>query len=188
MMTFEGFMIPGLYLENGYGIWVYCWKDSSIQIKHMSEVWIVEPNNRKICYIDPQEGIPLFNVYHTFDEVLDAEIHVEEKNKTITIHVSKNGYVILHVNIDTKMTLENRIINLILSTKIKKGISLKGKTETGKTFINFPNKIMKIDHANVYYKGNNLGDIIKPRKIIAFGDGKISKKPIVNYCKHALEE
>jgi hypothetical protein len=35
----------------------------------MSEIWIVEPDNKKICYIDPKEGIPIFNKYHSFDEV-----------------------------------------------------------------------------------------------------------------------
>jgi hypothetical protein len=180
-------MIPGLYFDSDHCICIYRWKNSSIQFKQMSEIWIIEPGNKKVCYIDPKEGIPFFNKYHIFDEVIDANIDIIESSKLLKISVCKNNNEIIHLEINLKTTIENLIANYLLKVNNRKFIT-GGKTETGKTFSNKPEKIISVFNAKALLNGKNIGKVIKPRKYITFGDGKISEKPIVNYCSHDIEE
>lgn len=188
MVSFKGFMIPGLYLESDYCILFYRWKGSPISAKQLSEVWIIHPDNKKVCYIDPKEGIPIFNKYHTFDEVSEAKISIEEKENYLNVLVYENNIKILQIEIKTKSTFESSIINFLLKFSKSEKLYKKGRTETGKEFINKPERIDKISDAKVIFMEKDLGKIIKPRKIIKFGHSEINDKPIINYCTQDVED
>lgn len=186
MISFTGYIVPGIYFDSDYCLCVYRWKDSSIQIKQMTEIWIIEPDGKKICYIDTKEGMPFVNTYHSFDEIIDADISVVENHKLIKLSVCKNSNQILQLKINLKMTVANLAANFLLRRNNQKFIT-EGKTETGKKFINKPQSILKVTNVDTILNGRNIGKIIKPRKTITFGDAIISQKPILVYCTHDLD-
>lgn len=189
MNIFKGYMIPGLYFESDYCIYILRWKESPVQIKEMTQIWLITPDNKKICYIDPAEGIPVFNKYHLFDEVTGAQINIQEDRNHIKIQCRTNNEEILTADIEAEVTLENRIVNLLLNIKYtKKLLITKGNTETGKAFSNEPVRIVSIGDAKVIFHGKSQGKLIKPKRKIKIGDGEISEKALINYCVHNLEE
>ena len=56
LLPFKGFMIPGIHFENS-SIWVLNWFDTPTGQKKMTEVWILNYDGQKTCYIDPEEAI-----------------------------------------------------------------------------------------------------------------------------------
>lgn len=188
MVTLKGFMIPGLYLQSDHCVYLYNWTDSSAPVKRMTEVWIIGPDYKKTCFIDPKEGISFFNKYHSFDNVIESRIDIVENCNNFNISVHENGINRLQIEINAKISFENRIINFLLKSKNKEKLVKKGKTETGKEFINLPSKIMQITNVKAVLDSVNLGKLIKPRRMIKIGSSEISVKPIINYCTHNLEE
>lgn len=189
MQPFRGYMIPGLYFESDYCLYVLRWEETPTQIKKMTQIWVITPDNKKICYIDPVEGIPVFNKYHLFDEVTGAQINIQEDRNYIKIRCRTSNEEILSADIQPEVTLENRIVNLLLNIKYtKKLLITNGKTETGKAFSNEPVRIVTIADAKVIFHGMSQGKLIKPKRKIRIGDGEISEKALINYCIHHLEE
>lgn len=187
MIHCSGFMISGLYFEHDYCICIYHWPTCSSQLKQLSEIWLIEPNGKKICYISPKEGVSFFNNYHTFDEVTDAAIDISETNNTIKMSTCKNDNEIIRLDIHLKKTFNDVIANLFLTLNNKAFIT-EGKTETGKLYRNIPKRIITISHAQAFLNGKSLGKNIKPKREHTFEDGTISDKRIVNYCSHDIGE
>lgn len=103
---------------------------------------------------------------------------MEESNKII---ININGDFTIEVK--TGFSFLYSIVNLILSEKNK----VVGKTETGKTNENIPNRLLKIVNASAEFNSKSFGKMKKTNKEILVGDGKSSKKPIINYCTLRLE-
>jgi hypothetical protein len=124
--------------------------------------------------------LDFFRKYHTFDEVVGADIDVAENARKITITVNDD----LVIEIHTGFSLLYCLLNRILSEKSK----ITGKTETGKTNENIPHKLLKIAHASARSSSIHFGKMIGTNKEVMVGDGKASKKPLISYCTLRLEE
>jgi hypothetical protein len=175
----KGYMIPGLDFDNNYSIWLLRWKENPINSQYLTEVWLFHPDGKRVCYIDPKDKINFFKKYHSFDEVIGADIDVLEESNKIKINVNDD----LTIEVKTGFSFLYSIINLILSEKHK----VVGKTETGKTNENIPNRLLKIVNASAELNSKNFGKMKKTNKEVLIGDGKASKKPIISYCTLRLE-
>lgn len=175
----KGYMIPGLDFENNHSIWLLRWKENPTNSQYLTEVWLFYPDGKRVCYVDPKDEIDFFKKYHSFDEVIGADINVLEESNKIIINI--NGDFTIEVK--TGFSFLYSIVNLILSEKNK----VVGKTETGKTNENIPNRLLKIVNASAEFNSKNFGKMKKTNKEILVGDGKSSKKPIISYCTLRLE-
>lgn len=182
MDTFKGYMIPGICFESDYCICFYRWRESPLVAKQLTELWVIMPDDRRACFVDRGEGVDLFRKYHDFDEVEASEIDVEESQNSLKITVHEKEKEIFQAEITIKLTFGNRLVNFLLKRTGGASTFRKGKTETGREFVNKPERIITISDTRAVFNGNDLGKTVRPRRRIQFGDAGIAAKPIVNYC------
>ena len=187
LLPFEGFMIPGLNFQD-CSIWILNWSDNPTPYKKLIEVWVLWYDGRKECYINPSEAETILQKYHSFDNIIPADINILEKKDGIDIRISVDEKEIFALNLKFKKSLKYRIINFIIKRSNKDKIGEKGKTETGTYYHNLPKKIIPIQIDKAEFIGTQLVTIVKPKVEFSLGDGKPSDEPIINYCTHMLEE
>jgi len=178
----KGYMIPGLYFESGYCVWILRWMENPTKSPSLTEVWVFGPDGRRTCYIDPGTEIGFFKKYHAFDEVLGASIDATESKREMSVVVRGNQQI--EIKIRTGFSLAYALTNRILSGKHAR----LGRTETGRATHHTPHRIRRIRDASVRIGGNDLGRLKKLDKDITVGDGKASRIPLVCYCTLGLEE
>ncbi|WP_165045275.1 hypothetical protein [Dysgonomonas sp. ZJ709] len=187
LLPFEGFIIPGLHFSN-CSIWVLNWETNPTPIDRMVEVWILWHDGKKTCYIDPPNADNILKKYHNFDEIIPADINVSETDSNISIGVVVNGVLILSVELLRKKTLKYKLLNVILKYGNKDKMAEQGKTETGMNYKSIPRRIDSISIVKVQFNNKELTLITNSPIKYSLGDGKSSKKPIISYCTHMLED
>ncbi|PXV68077.1 hypothetical protein CLV62_102108 [Dysgonomonas alginatilytica] len=187
LLPFKGHMIPGLKFKE-YCVWVLNWSDTPNTFKRMTEIWILEYDGKKVCYLSPYESKSVFQKYHRFDEIIEADINISETNDGITIHVNTEEKETLLLNLKFKKSLKYYFINFFIQHGNKNKIGEKGKTETGAFYHNIPEKIISIAVDKAEFNGNSMKLINKLHLKLDLGDGQASKDPIINYCTHMLEK
>ena len=185
LIAFKGFMIPGIHFENS-SIWVLDWFDTPTGHKKMTEVWILNYDGQKTCYIDPEEAIPVLEKYHSFHQIIPAKIKIVETSTGLTINIDQSEQEVLSLNLEFKTSLKFRLINWFIAHC--KQISEKGQTENGKAFQNIPHRLLAISVKKAIYQGRELQVIPNPKIAFELGDGKPTNTPIINYCTHMLED
>jgi len=185
MLPFKGFMIPGLGFKAGYSMWLLNWDDNPTGVKPLIEAWVFTPEQKRICYVNSPQGVAVFQKYHQFHEVLPAPIRVDRLADGWQAVVGEKDEPVLSLKVKTGFDLSVAVINLLLKSNPKAGE--KGRTETGKAYFNQPQSLAAIRSAQAVYQGLDLGPLVAPRQDIRVGDGRVSKKPLVNYCTHWLE-
>jgi len=187
LLPFEGFIIPGLHFNN-CSIWILNWHDNPTPFKKLAEVWVHWFDEKTVCYLSPGEAKTVFQKYHRFDEIIPANISIEETVEGINIMILRDGQDILTLNLKFLKSLKYRMINLILNHSNKERIGEKGKTETGRYYHNKPKKLIPVFIEKAELNGKPLSIANKPKRNLEIGDGKPSDIPLVNYCTHMLEE
>ena len=187
-IALEGFMIPGLHFKNCC-IWVLHWTRTPRSLpSKMTEVWILWNNGRKTCYVNSIDAIPFFKIYHDFDEVICADIHINLSTTRLDICVNRTNDTqeLLRLESAPRNSLKYQLLNFLIKHTNK--VSEKGRTETGKSYENVPKKIQSLSIHSAILNGNSLTLIHNSKMTYDIGDGKPSKKPIINYCTHQLEK
>lgn len=187
LLTFEGYMIPGLNFKDQC-IWILNWSDNPTPFKKMIEIWILGYDGQKVCYLSPYEGKSVFQKYHSFDEVIQADITISEAKEGISICVKSEDNEILALSLKFKKSLKYSFINFLIKHGNKDKVGEKGKTETGMFYHNMPKRITPIRVEKAELNGTSLHLIHKVPIKLSLGDGKPSDEPIINYCTHMLEK
>ena len=112
-LRLDGFMIPGLHF-NECTIFVLKWLDNPPPHREITEVWLIENDRRKTCYITPGEAEGFFRKYHTFDEVLPAQIDTSESNGGVDVRVLVNGRTELMLAMRFRTSWKWRLLNFAL--------------------------------------------------------------------------
>ena len=188
LLPFQGFISQGMYLSSGYSVWLFHWDSTPAIVNSFSEIWLVTPGGKRVCYISSELSIPIFHIYHQFDEVWASEFTMEWVTTEIlkvTVRAESGGEVELVIN--TTTTISESIVNKLLKTRLKVLFSQKGKTETSMGYFHQPHRICKVETVSGRLNGIDLGELSKPDLPVKIGDSQVSDKPLISFCTHYLE-
>jgi hypothetical protein len=180
-------MIPGLNFDQCC-IYVLKWSDTPTPHKEIAQVWIVGHDGKKTCYITPGEAEGFFRKYHSFDEVLPAQVDISERDGGMGVRVLANGKNVLTLTVKFRTSLKWKAMNFLLRHSNPERFGKKGRTETGRFYHTVPKKIVPVSVEKAELNGNRMMVTSKTQQQVAIGEGTPSKTPLVVYCSHLLDE
>jgi hypothetical protein len=180
-------MVPGLRFSECC-IYVLEWSDTPAPHKKITQVWIVEHDGKKTCYIAPGEAQGFFRKYHCFDEVFPAQIDIAKNHKGMEVRVLANGTAVLTLTMRFKTSLRWGAMNFLLRHSNPERFGKQGQTETGRFYHTIPKKIVSVSVEEAELNGNRMKTVSKTQQQVSIGDGTPSKTPLVVYCSHFLDD
>ena len=168
-LRLDGFMVPGLRFDE-CTIFVLKWLDNPPPHREITEVWLIEHDRRKTCYIAPGEAEGFFRKYHTFDEVLPAQIDISESDGRMDLRVLVHGRTVLMLTMRFRTSLRWRLLNFALRHTNPKRFGKQGRTETGLFYHTIPKKIVPISVEKAELNGHRMKIGTKPPQPVAIGD------------------
>lgn len=187
LLPFKGYMIPGLHFEECC-LCVFNWYNNPTDYKKLIEVWVLCNNGKRICYANPGDAEPVIRKYHTFDEVIPADIRISKTKKDMSVKVIKDDKEAISLKLAIHRPLKFGVINFLIKRTNRERISQKGQTETGKLYQTIPKKLVSVSVDDAEFIGSKMKQLNKPRIEYIFGKTKPPTVPLINYCTHLLEE
>ena len=174
MLPFKGMLSIDIPMNNGFKISLLKWESTPTKYNAFSEIWITDNQERKTCYIDPGEAKEIFDIYHSFDEVVPVKLHWTFKNKNeleVTVESMK-----IKISLTTRQSTIERMVNLILGTCLKGIFRKSGRTETNMSFNHQPHKVELIESAVIEFGQNVSARLVSDSRCM------------ISWCTHYLEE
>jgi len=174
-LPFKGFLCPGIYFSSGYCVWLMQWTYTPTEVETFSEIWVFTPEDNRTAYIDPVEAIPIFRIYHDFNNAIGAEITWDRKDSSslfATLRASDNTALEIQLKLGPAFDME--IVN-------------EAVTETGMAVRHQSDRIVVIENACASFNGIGLGKISKSPKPIYVGSAQVPADPVISFCTHYLE-
>jgi hypothetical protein len=184
----KGWMVPGLSFSGGTRLWLLRWEEIPLFPEPVMEIWLIQPDGTRICYSSRPDMDMFIAEYHTFEEIIPAEITCQNGRDSVQITVQKEGKSILVFSFQKSWSLQTALQNGMLMLIGKDKCASKGKTETGMSFFNRPEKISALRNVRCILFGKDQGVLVAPVKSDRFGDGESSKKPMFLNCTNILEK
>ena len=183
----KGWMVPGLSFADGTHIWLLRWEEIPLYPEPVMEIWVIRPDGRRICYASRTDMNEFISKYHTFAEIIPAEINYRRMAKNVEISVNKEGKSIMDISFQTSWSLQTALLNAFLLLLGKDRCASKGRTETGRGFFIPSEKISALRNVQCFLGGKDLGALVTPVNPDRFGDGESSKFPMFLHCTNILE-
>jgi hypothetical protein len=180
-------MVPGLLFDECC-IFVLKWTNSPAPHKEVAQIWMLERDGRKTCYLAPGEAEGFFRHYHTFDTVVPAQIDISESDGSMHVRALVKGTVVLTLVAGFRASLKWGIVNFLLRHGNQARFGKQGRTETGRFYHTLPKKIVPLSVERADFEGHRLKIATKPQPWVTIGDGTPAKEPLIVYCTHLLEK
>lgn len=142
MLPFHGAIACDIPMADGRSISVFLWDSTPTACAAFTQLWIVEPDGRRRCFIDPIAAREVFEIYHHFDSVVgDRIVKSWDENGRLCLTLEQSG---LRVVLQTATPFAVRLINRLLQTPLAALFARRGKTDTGMAYHSQPRRIESV--------------------------------------------
>jgi hypothetical protein len=174
-LPFKGFLCPGIYFSSGYCVWLMQWTSTPTEVEAFSEIWVFTPEDNRTAYIDPVEAVPIFKIYHNFNNVVGAEIIWDFKDSnSLSSMFRASDNTVMEIQLKLGPAFDINAVN-------------EAVTETGMAVRHQSDRAAAIENASASFNGMSLGKIAKPLKPIYVGSAQVPATPVISFCTHYLE-
>lgn len=186
LLPFRGLICGGLYFADGRCLSLLSWEQAPVEPSSFSQVWVVEPDGRTTCYIDPAAE-SVFRFYHAFDKVIGAEVQVNHSlPELLTARVRA---VDMAIDVEVRLAYPRavRAANAVLKTALRGILRSRGVTDTGRRYVHQPTRLAAVEGARATIEGQALGPLTPPPASMRVGGSVVPRRPVVSFCTHYLE-
>lgn len=204
LKPFHGYQSSFVPLSSGYYVYIAIWDSTPTSFPHMSNVWLITPEDKRILFADPPASSEVVCIYHEFQEIHGASIDLEpisEEQFQLRCR-SQDGDHDLKILLRLHETLASRILLalgsgpptpartspailgisdfLVNALVARSGSVLLGRTETGQPFYHGETeRLSRVRSGSTTLNGRDLGQVSRPTWSVEFGDAVPYYRPVL---------
>lgn len=199
LQPFRGFIVPGLFFDSGYAIWLARFTATPAGIGPYSQTWLVAPGGRRALFVDPESAGPTVALFHDPDEGFAASTEwYLPRPEVLVLTLRASDETSLKLELALGSTAATWMTNALLrapgtmhpdgrpGASVERGLRavfgpsglrLVGRTEMGRAYRLVPERVVAVRAASGELDGVDLGQLAPPPRPIRFGDLQLTDKP-----------
>jgi len=178
---FHGRILPGLCFDNGHSLWIYDFESTPTGLGGYRELWIVEPDDRRILHYDIEGAEVEIARFHDWDVAVHSEMNWDWTADRIDIHVSGGDGTTVDLTATVGESMTSRLLTVAQRTlpgMLHERV-FGAHTETGAWGHLETPTVRVVTEARASIDGTNLGPVCSPPREIAFGEVRARRQPFV---------
>ena len=186
---FHGRVLVGLCFESGHSFWLYDFESTPTGLGGYRELWIVDPDDRRILHYDVDGAAKEIARFHDWDVAVHSDMTWEWTADRIDIHVAGGDGSVIDLTATVGSSMMSRLLTIaqrLLPGRLHQRV-FGAHTETGEWgYLDTPT-VQVVTQADASIDEESLGGIVPPEREIAFGEVKAMQEPFVYVGDLVLE-
>lgn len=210
MRAFRGFFSPGLYFADGYGLRIYNFTSTPPDVEPFFQIWLLMPSGQRVLYVDPHEAGGIVSRWYHFDRIVGASTAWDWLDSArLHVHMAASDGQTLELDLRLGSSWATRLLNAVIKTTPRAlmhsqpmlavsslsfnlllglgGVSITGKTDTGKAYVTEADGIAIITAASANLNGRSMGRLRPPPEALFFGTARIAARLVLAFGTANIE-